>query len=243
MFSVLIVAFNESNKSANRITCLYSFTSVLTGVILGLVIYRVRRLKPFMVFGTALFLVAFGLMIKFRGGYSKSSHVGIVAAQVVLGIAGGLFPYPAQASIQAATKHEHVAVVTGLYLACFNFGSALGNAVSGAIWTQILPRKLGEYFGESDLVLKWYNDPLQTAQRYPVGTPERWAVVESFKYVQRILCITGGCLCIVLIFFSLVVRNPRLPDSQSLDDAEDDSITLSRMSNSSDVLDGQSKKA
>ena len=83
-----------------------SFASVITGVLLGLVIFRFRRLKPFIVFGTCLFMVAFGLLIHYRGGTTGSAHNGIIGAQVLLGIAGGFFPYPAQASIQAATQHE-----------------------------------------------------------------------------------------------------------------------------------------
>lgn len=38
------------------------------------------------VFGVALFMVAFGLLIRFRGGSGTSSHAAIVGAQVVLGV-------------------------------------------------------------------------------------------------------------------------------------------------------------
>lgn len=108
LYSVLVVAFNESTKSALRIASLYSFASVITGILLSLVIFRVRRLKPFILFGTCLFMVAFGLLIHYRGGSGSTAHKGIIGAQVLLGIAGGFFPYPAQASIQAATKHERM---------------------------------------------------------------------------------------------------------------------------------------
>lgn len=63
-----------------------SFFSVITGGILGLVVFKVRRLKPFIVFGTVLFLVAFGLLIRFRGGTGGSNHSGVIGAQVLLGI-------------------------------------------------------------------------------------------------------------------------------------------------------------
>lgn len=106
LYTVLVVGFGESIKSATRISSLYSFVSVLTGLAVGVVVRFVRYLKPFIIAGTALFTVAFGLLIKYRGGVGGSSHAGIIGAQVLLGIAGGLFPYTAQASIQAATKHE-----------------------------------------------------------------------------------------------------------------------------------------
>lgn len=106
LYTVLVVAFDESIKSATRISSLYSFSSVIVGLILGGIVFKVRRLKPFIIAGTCLFMVAFGLLINYRGGTGSSSHSGIIGAQICLGIAGGMFPYPAQASIQAATKHE-----------------------------------------------------------------------------------------------------------------------------------------
>jgi len=51
-------------------------------------------------------------------------------------------------------------------------------------------------------------------------TPERDAVIVSYRHIQRMLCITGICLCIPLIAFSLCLRNPRLGKEQSLPDAE-----------------------
>lgn len=223
LYTVLIVAFDESIKSATRITSLYSFVSVITGGILGLIVYKVRRLKAFIVCGTVLFLVAFGLLIRYRGSPSASGYSGIVGAQVLLGIAGGLFPYPGQASIQAATKHEHLAVITGLYLACYSIGSALGNAVSGAIWTQVLPRRLGANlagFSNATLATAAYGDPFTFAGGYPVGTPERDGVIDAYQHTQRLLCITGICLCVPLIIFSCLLRDPRLGKEQSRPEAE-----------------------
>lgn len=80
---MLVVSFNQSILSATRISALYSFTSVLTGTILGLVVVRVRRLKPFIIFGTCMWMVAFGLLIKYRG--AESNRAGIIAGQVLLG--------------------------------------------------------------------------------------------------------------------------------------------------------------
>ncbi|KAH7132570.1 siderochrome-iron transporter-like protein Sit1 [Dendryphion nanum] len=220
LYTVLIVAFGESTKSALRIASLYSFSSVITGILLGTVIFRVRRLKPFILFGTCLFMVAFGLLIHYRGGSGDTAHRGIIGAQVLLGIAGGFFPYPAQASIQAATKHEHVAVITGIYLASYNVGSALGNTVSGAIWSQVIPGQLTQELGNSTLALQWYYQPLALIAEYPFSTTERQAVTEAYKHVQRLLCITGICLCAVLIFFASVIRDPKLGKEQSLPDAE-----------------------
>lgn len=227
LYTVLIIAFDFSIMGATRILSLYSFTSVVTGFILGLIVYRVKRLKWFIVAGTSLFAVAFGLLIHYRGSPSSAGQSGIIGAQVLLGFAGGMFPYPAQASIQAATKHEHVAVITGLYLATYNIGSAFGATVSGAIWTNVLPSTLEDklaIFGNDTLASATYGNPFAVAALYPVGTPERTAIIESYQHAQRLLCITGICLCVPLITFSLLLRNPKLTDTQSLPEAEKDVI-------------------
>ncbi|KAJ3528139.1 hypothetical protein NM208_g10346 [Fusarium decemcellulare] len=218
LFTVLRVAFDFSDKAATRITSLYSFSSVITGPILGLIVYKVRRLKIFIVFGTCLFLVAFGLLIRYRGHPSDSNKSGVIGAQVVLGIAGGMFPYPAQASLQAYVKHEQLAMMTGLYLALYSIGSSLGNSVSGAIWSQVLPTHLAKNLNSINETLATYayGQPLFAILDYPVGTEERDGIIKSYQDVQRLLTITGICLCVPLIAFSLCLRNPKLNDNQNL---------------------------
>lgn len=83
---MLYVSFDELILSATRISSLYSFTSVITGVILGFVVMKMRQLKPFIISGTVLFMVAFGILIHYRGGAGDSSHSGVIGGQVLLGI-------------------------------------------------------------------------------------------------------------------------------------------------------------
>ncbi|KAK4126960.1 MFS general substrate transporter [Parathielavia appendiculata] len=219
LFSVLQIAFDFDTMTATRVSSFYSFFSVVSGCILGLIVYKVRRLKVFIFAGTCLFMVAFGLLIRYRGDPDSASRAGVIGAQVVLGIAGGMFPYPAQASLQTILKHEHLAVMTGVYLATYNLGSAFGGAVSGAIWTQVLPVDLSERFAAFDnaTLATWaYADPFAFSLQYPVGTPERQALIDSYKHAQRLLTITGICLCVPLIAFAAVLRNPKLNDQQTL---------------------------
>lgn len=219
LYSVMIVAFGMSVEMATRVASIYSFVSVVTGFTLGFIVYRIRRLKVFIVAGTCLFLVAFGLLIHFRGAAETQSHIGVIAAQVLLGVAGGMFPYPAQASMQSSVIHEHLAVMTGIYLATYNVGSALGNAVAGSIWTQTLPGQLSTrlaQFGNDTLATIAYGKPFDVIVEYPVGTPERDAIIDSYRHVQRLLCIVGICLTVPLISFALCTRNPHLNDEQTL---------------------------
>ncbi|EXK44712.1 MFS transporter, SIT family, siderophore-iron:H+ symporter [Fusarium oxysporum f. sp. lycopersici 4287] len=217
LYTILIVAFDFSIENATRIISFFSFFGVITGVLAGLVIFKIRRLKFIIVGGTLLFMVAFGVLILYPGGASTSSQDGIIGAQILLGVAGGFFAYPTQASIQASATREHVAILTGLYLSFYNVGSALGTCLSGAIWTQTLYKALKhnlDFQPDETLAKRIYNSPFAVIPDYPVGTAIRDAIISSYSSVQRLLCIAGICVCIPMIIFALALRNPRLSEQQ-----------------------------
>ncbi|ROT38588.1 MFS general substrate transporter [Sodiomyces alkalinus F11] len=224
LYTVLVVGFDFSIESATRITSFFSFFGVVSGILVGFVIYRVRRLKSIIVAGTCVFMAALGILINFPGGASVGAQSGLVAGQVLLGLAGGLFAYPTQASIQASATREHVAMITGLYLSFFNVGSAFGNCVSGAIWTQTLYPALASNLAfqpNGTLAQAVYDSPFTVVPEYPVGGEIRDAIIDSYSYVQRLLCITACCLCVPMIGFSLALRNPRLSEDEVQEEAEE----------------------
>lgn len=111
---------------------------------------------------------------------------------------------------------------SGLYLATYNIGSALGSTVSGAIWSQILPKEIQKAVGNATLAAEIYGSPYTWIITNPVGTASRTAVIAAYMHVQRILCIVGICICVPLIVFSCLLKNPRLTNEQSLKHAEED---------------------
>lgn len=219
MYTVLIVAVNESVKSANRITSLYSFVSVITGVIMSLFIVKIRRTKPFILFGISMWFLAFGLLTRYRGDHQ--SHSGIIGSLCVLGFGAGFFTYTTMASIQATTRsHQRLAVITALYLATYNIGSSVGAAVSGAIWTNILPKELNKRLSP-ELAQSAYGSPFTFIVTYTWNTVERRAVVVSYRHVQRILSIVGLCFCVPLLFSALMLRDKHMSSVVAINDLKE----------------------
>lgn len=219
MYTILIVAVNESVKSATRITSLYSFVSVITGTLLGFVIAKVRRTKSFILFGVSCWFVAFGLLVHYRG--NSDSHSGIIGSLCLLGFGAGFFTYTTQASIQASTSsHEDMAVITALYLATYNVGAAFGAAVSGAVWTNILPAQIAQRLNDATLAAQAYSAPFEFIVTYTWHTMERQAVVHAYRYVQKILCTIGLCFCVPLVIASLLLRDHKLENVVALDDLD-----------------------
>jgi SIT family siderophore-iron:H+ symporter-like MFS transporter len=114
-----------------------------------------------------------------------------------------------------------LAVVTGLFLAAYQVGSAIGNTISAAIWTQVLPGELEGRLGNATLAASAYGNPFTFVASYPMSTPERQHVVAAYQHTQKLLCIAGICLCVPLIAFAFVLRDPVLGKEQSLPDAEE----------------------
>ena len=52
---------------------------------------------------------------------------------------------PAQLGVQASASHQEVAAATAIFLTVLEIGGAVGNAISGAIWSHSVPEKLVRY--------------------------------------------------------------------------------------------------
>lgn len=225
-YNLLIVGFDQTTRNTGFIQNIYSFVSTFTGILCGFLVMRYRRVKPFICFGAVMFMVAFGLLVRYRGSVTAASHelAGYIGAELVLGIGAGFFSYPTQAAVQARTKHEHVAVVTGLYLASYRVGSAVGNAIAGAVWTQRMPITLANNIADPVVAAGFYATPLTYVLQFPLGTPERTGAINAYGEVARILSIVGICLSALIIVWAFLLKDDIMGDSQSREDAEVESV-------------------
>jgi len=233
MYPVLLVAMRASIKAGTRITSLYSFVSTITGVLFGLLIVPwARRLKPFIIFGGLCWIASMAILYSYRGandGIESEKYLnGVIGGLCFMGFGAGLFTYPTQVSIQTCTNHEHMAIVISLYLAFYNIGSAFGSCVSGAVWTNTLYKYLLDKFTEAGLDTSAaelaYGKPYDFIAIYTWGTPERVAVVLAYAQTQRLLCIIGLCLSVILFIATFLLRDHKLESVQSLELAHEEGI-------------------
>lgn len=69
-----------------------------------------------------------------------------------------------------------------------------------------------------------YGNPLKFIAQYEPGTPERDAVDEAYRHLQRLLCISGIAFACLLFITTMFLDNPILTDKRSIDDTEDFSL-------------------
>lgn len=218
MFTVFLIALDQSVLSATRITSVYSLVCIISGTFLGFVIVKARRTKPFIIFGISCWFLAFGLLIHFFG--RQLSIPGISVSLGIMGLGAGFFTYTTQASVQAAVKsHAKMAIATALYLSVYSIGSAVGSAVTGAIWTNVLPRELYKTLNHTEADAA-YNSPNLFILTNAYGTQPRQGLVTAYANTQRILCIVGLCFCVPLLLAALFLRNHKLESTVALENVD-----------------------
>ncbi|BGP36663.1 hypothetical protein JCM10449v2_000564 [Rhodotorula kratochvilovae] len=217
-YTYLLVAGKQTTLSATRITSISSFTATLTAACMGVVVRYLRYLKPIIIAGFCIDVLAFALMIRYRG--SGASRGDLIAVQIVRGLGGGCISFPVQAAIQSVSKHEHLAAITASYLTVFYLSQGVGSAIGGGIWSNVVPGKLNEYIGNSTLAAQAYANPVGLIAKYPPGTAVRDAMAHAHGDAQRILSITGTCLAAVGLVSVCFLQSIRLTDEQSLAQVE-----------------------
>jgi hypothetical protein len=119
---------------------------------------------------------------------------------------------PAQLGVQASASHQSVAAATAIFLTILEIGGAVGNAISGAIWTHNIPKKLALYLPPDiqDQATAIYGNVTLASTGWPIGSPERQAINRAYQETMHILLITAICVAAPLIPLSLLMKNYRL---------------------------------
>ncbi|KAF2970320.1 hypothetical protein GQX73_g3179 [Xylaria multiplex] len=226
--SYLQVVHGLSITTSNYVLNGLSLASYFIGPFVGILISKTGAVKwvavggiPFVVLGTVL-------LVEFR---KPSTHVGLlVLFQILNGIGDGIWSPVGRLAVMASVPHQQVAVGLALFGLFGSIGSAVGNAIAGAIWNNVLPQKLEEFLPadlkvsilESSFLHSKIPHKIQSItdsgrqnqtseifgsivvqQSFPFGTPERDAIVAAYGDVQRKLVIAGSAflpLAILLIF-------------------------------------------
>ena len=208
-YSYLQVVQGDSITAAGHITQTFSFTSTVAAISISVIIKYTRHYKYYITAGAAIYLMGIGLMIRYRVQGSSTSQ--IVGTQIAVGIGGGMLNVPTQLGVQASVSHGDVAAATAIYLTIVEIGGAVGSAISGAVWTANIPKKLELYLppsAQSQATLIFGN--LTLAESYPMGSPERIGINRAYQETMNILLIIAVCLAIPLIPLSLLMRNYKL---------------------------------
>lgn len=130
----------------------------------------------------------------------------IVMCEIFISMGGSIFILGVQLAVLAAVDHQYVAAVLALLFVSGTIGGAVGEAISGAIWTNTFSPALVRYLPASalpDVASIYASLPVQLS--YPVGSIERIAIQEAYGYAQTRMLATGtGIMAISFVWVFLL---------------------------------------
>lgn len=213
--SFLQVVFNTSLTQAGYIAAIFDFMDPVWLLGCGYLIRVTGRFKWLLMFAVPLYLLASGLMIYFR---SPGHNVGYMCmCQIFLAVGGGTMILIEQVAVLAAASHEDYAAMLALLSVFGNVGGAVGSSVSGAIWTNTLPKKLQELL-PADTVDQWADiyESLDIQLSFEVGSPTRIAIQNAYAFSQRNMMIAGTAVMALSIGWVLMMKNIKVKDNKDV---------------------------
>ncbi|WRT70442.1 uncharacterized protein IL334_007440 [Kwoniella shivajii] len=209
--SFLQVVYDISISEAGYIASIYD---VVAGVWLFPVGYLVRKtgyFKWLLYIGVPVYILGEGLMIYFRRpGFSIGW---IVFTQILIAWAGSSFTLVEQIAVLAAGSHNDSAGMLAILGMFGYFAGAIGNSISGAIWTNTLPAKLQEFL-PAETVDLWediYED-LSIQLSYPMGDPTRTAINLAYAEAQRRMLIAGTAIMALALVCTIAIKNIKVSE-------------------------------
>jgi hypothetical protein len=207
--SYLQVVYDISVSQAGYIASIYD---VVAGVWLLPVGYGIRRtgqFKWFMLAALPLYAIGEGLLIRFR--HPGNSIGWIVFSQILIAIGGSTFTVCQQVSVTAASSHNDAAAALAMLGLFGYFGGAVGNSISGAIWTNTFAQNLAKLLPEDSLPdLESIYADLDMQLSYEVGSATRIAIAQAYAITQKNMLIAGTAILAFSLGAILLVRNIRL---------------------------------
>lgn len=206
-FSSFLQVVNDlSISEAGYVTSTFD---VVSGVLLlgvGWLIRRFGYFKWLLWIGVPLYIFAQGLMIYFR---RPDANIGyLVMCQIFISVGGSVMIICQQLAVLAAADHQHVAAVLALLNVIGTIGGAVGNTISGAIWTNAFGRALSMYLPvDAQSSLEDIYGSLDVQLSYEWGSPTRVGIQQAYAYSQQKMLITGTAIMSLSLVWVFMIRN------------------------------------
>lgn len=184
---------------------IYSIGSCFWGVVIAAIIRITGRFKWLAMSMLCLEILGVGLMIHFRQPHFGIGYV--IMCQIFIAFGGGSLIICEEMAVMAAAPHENVAGMLALIGLFSSVGGAIGQAISGAIYTNKFPAALDKYLPGNATLNAQLNGNINAQLLYPFGSPERTAVIAAYADTQWYLTIAGTVFLIPCFVYIAVWRD------------------------------------
>ncbi|TQV91143.1 siderophore transporter [Cordyceps javanica] len=207
--SYLQVVYDISKSRAGYINNIFNVVSGIELFLVGILIRWSGRYKWVFMWGIPLYILGVGLLIYFRQPNHSLGY--IIMCQIFMSLGGGVIIGGQQVSVVATVSHDEVASAMAVLSLIATIGGAIGNSISGGIWTNTLPGKLQQLLPDS-VKDQWRDiyDDLDVQLSYAVGTLERTAIMDAYAGSQKLMLIAGTCIMGLALIWMMMLKNVNL---------------------------------
>jgi len=220
LYSFIVVVKPWTPVNINYFSMTQTIALTVFGITAGAIMRYTRRVKLLLIIGLAIRLIGAGLMIHSRG--ANASDAEIVMSQILQGLGGGFAAISSQVIAQAGVPHSDTATVTAVVLLVTEIGGAVGNAMSGAIWSDFMPGLLAKelpFLDEATRTQLFAS--LYTVAANPRGDPVREGVIRAYDAVMFKLVLAAFIFAIPPFILAFLVPNFYLGDHQNAVEGKD----------------------
>ncbi|KAK1142540.1 hypothetical protein N8T08_007515 [Aspergillus melleus] len=156
-------------------------------------------------FVSPLWLFGAGHLVRVTGRFKCPGHsIGYMCmCEVFIGFGGGTIILLEQIAVIAASSHNDYASMLASLALFGNIGSAIGNSISGAIWTNTLPAETRD---------KWEEiaNSLDVQLSYEMGSATREAINHAYAVRQRNMSIAGTPVMALTMVWVFMIKDIRV---------------------------------
>ncbi|CAO0798014.1 unnamed protein product [Mucor circinelloides] len=167
----------------------FNVTYVCLPLVIGYIMKRTRRWRPYVWIGASFAVLGPGLMIPARNSHSHDAF--IVITQVIFGAATAFINYPILVGIQASVPPSDIAIVIALYEVGTSVAASIGTTIAGSVWNSVLPGLFEKHVPGNYVYAK-----IVSSISYALTLPEdqHQGVVLAYDDAMRLLGIIAVCM-------------------------------------------------
>ncbi|PQE25990.1 siderophore iron transporter protein [Rutstroemia sp. NJR-2017a BBW] len=213
-YNYLQAVHNLSITHAGYVTNIYSIGSCFWAVVIAYLIRITGRFKWLaLYFAVPMQVLGVGLMIYFR---QPNHNIGyVIMCQIFIAFSGGTIVICEEMAVMAAAPHQNVASMLALIGLFTSVGGAIGVAISGAIYTNKFPAALATKISNATLAAELYGS-LTVQLEYPLGSPERDAVIYAYGDSMKWLAVAGTVFLIPCFFFVAIWKDFKVKEMRQV---------------------------
>lgn len=213
MYPWAVTVHGFSPRDATFLTFTAGCMQVLSGAIVGYLMYRFLRFKLFLVVGVMIRLIGYGTMLRLRGADNSAAE--LFAVQLIQGFGSGIILTIVLVMAQIVVTRKELAQSTALMLQFIYLGNALGSAVAGGIYTGLLRESVVAHtpsglVGNEEWVERVYNSIVSGEGMEGLGVEGSRAVEMGFTDVMRYMTLTALGAAVIPVLLVWFVKDLKL---------------------------------